>query len=553
MPFSFTETEVDDISTASKWDVPMNTWLGIKFGQGFHDTFGNVIERFTEEQIWDNGDLMTPEVANRSFGIPGRLDFKEPISIQKARLFRERKDAEIERQMYEESASHSWHSLKAAGGFVASVAGSIAHPLDLGLGYLIAPVGSSAKAASLAETGASAWRIAATRGLITRESLQAFRFPRFTEAVIDGTFGNAVFEIPVYLQNVKEQADYTEVDSVVNIVAGGIFSGGLHLGLRGLERITRGLQGAESVVRDLDRDTQAAMFRQAANQILNDELVDVGPIVKLDKGFIAKQVVTELRQSLPTRLGENDISAMLDRASSLSDTIEILQRTSETSPEERIQLLAQKVDAIRELKQVTEQLGEQDKRIYAESLERELPLREEVAKLRESAKAQDGQQRIETLAKAVDAERIANEIKAAREQSYFESPRIQRMIDEKQQQSFKDFLTENRRAIDEKAKVEGNPIKAMDAAKAKADALAPRLSEEQIKTHSRNATPEDADITAVMADAKAIEKDLVDSQLTPEEQQALKDEIASLYDEIDETDKAVVEAIPCATKMGAVA
>jgi hypothetical protein len=534
MPFSFTQTEVDDISTASKWDVPFNTWLGVKFGQGFHDTLGSVISRNVEESIWDNGDLMSPELANKSFGIPGHLEWKEPVSIQKARLFRERKEKELEGQMYAESASHEWYHLKGIGGFVAGIAGSISHPLDLGAGYLIGPVGSSAKAAELAKAGASAWRQGVARGLVTRETLQAYKFPKFTEAVIDGTFGNAVFEIPVYLQNVKEQADYTLTDSIVNVVAGGVFAGGLHVGLRGLERIRSGLSGAQKLMDVLDKDTKAAAFRQAVNQMVSDDMVDVSAVIKMDRNFISKQVVAELRESLPAKMVDEQVYDLVDRVASLSDTIDALRQSGEEGSDKLIQALSARLDSMRELE------GQQS-RSFIDSIQEEIPLREQVTALREQAKTLEGDARIATLAKAVDAERAADTLKSIRESDYFNSPKIQKLIDEKQQKAFRDFLTHNKQKLDEKLRIENDRV---GQVKKESSKDVPPLKEEEVEAFVAKERPEAEDASAIEADANRIASDMKNEQLTPEDQQAMQEELDAIFNAIDGNESSSARSSP---------
>lgn len=287
MPYQFREQERQRYTDAPlKWDVPFNTWLGVQFGGGYDATLGNVLSKNVEESIWDNGDLMSPKLANKVFGIEGELEFTEPISIQKARVFRERKDQELRLRAYSEVADHSWLSTKAAAGFAAGVVGSVAHPVDLALGFLISPIGSAAKAG---QATSAIGRFAARR-LVTTEALQALKYPKLTEAVIEGTFGNLVAEIPVYLQAQKEQADYTLTDSLINIGAGGIFSGGLHLAARGIDGLSRRLKSAATDFSRLTPETKVEASKVALDQTLRDEDIDVSKVVALDKNVIEAEV-----------------------------------------------------------------------------------------------------------------------------------------------------------------------------------------------------------------------------------------------------------------------
>src|SRR5262245_22233939 len=197
MGFSFSTIEPNQLGQVTKWDVPFNDWVSMRFQNGFSETLGNAISRATEDFIWDDYNPASPDVLNRAFGIEGHLTFDQPMSAQRAQLIHDRKRKELESQAYLESASHSWHSTKAVVGFGASLVGALAHPVDLGLSFLPF-IGSEKAATEVAKLGGSAWRQALARGVFTEEAALASKIPggRLTVAAIDGVVNQAVMEVP---------------------------------------------------------------------------------------------------------------------------------------------------------------------------------------------------------------------------------------------------------------------------------------------------------------------------------------------------------------------
>ena len=291
--FSFATVEPNQLGQVTKWDVPVNDWLGLKFGSGNADTFGNAISRRTEDDIWDDGNTVRPDVANRVYGIDGQLKFDQPVSIQRARLMHERKRKELDRQAYIESASHSWHSAKAVAGFGASLVGALSHPVDLGLAFLPF-IGSEKAAAGVAKMGHAAWRQSLARGVFTEEALLAAKVPggRLTAAVIDGVVNQAIVEIPVALQKHRDQANYTALDSAFNIIAGGVFSGAVKgLGLA-LERAGRLWNAADPRIK------AAALF-DTVNSILTGDSPKQHWAHGMDEATIREMVEEKVRLENP--------------------------------------------------------------------------------------------------------------------------------------------------------------------------------------------------------------------------------------------------------------
>lgn len=271
--FIYPETEPNRLGTATRWDVPLNTWLGVKFGLGRHDTAGGALGRLRED-LWASGPEISAEEANEKYGITGEggLKFDAPISEGRAKLMKQRKEEELLRMSYLNAAEHSWLSPKAAAGLGAQLVGGLAHPVDALL--MFAPfVGSTAKATGLAKLGAGPVRQAIARGLVPMEAIPTFaKLPRLGPLFVEGVMQNAVAEIPVYLQNVRDQAIYGPVDAAFNVVAGGAFAAGLH--------------AAGRAIMGLSMRTKELMFRKAAQDFLDDKPPDIDGVARMDEGSL---------------------------------------------------------------------------------------------------------------------------------------------------------------------------------------------------------------------------------------------------------------------------
>ncbi len=284
--FAFSQIEPNTIGTKSTWDVPVNTWMGLKFDAARESTMGRSIEKMSED-FWDEGEMLSPEEANKRFSVAGEggLQFKEPVKAGRAALMKERKLAELERLSYFEAASHSWASGKAIAGFGAALVGSMSHPLDFGITF-IPLFGQEAKAAQIAKLGGGAFRQRMAKGLIATEDdlvRAGVPMPRVTASVIEGMVGNAIAEIPVFIQNSRDQAIYGLEDSFINVLAGGAFAGAI----RG---VGRALEKAADLYFRLDDRVKAEIEADAMKSFLNDQQINVDRIVRVDEAAIRDRV-----------------------------------------------------------------------------------------------------------------------------------------------------------------------------------------------------------------------------------------------------------------------
>lgn len=247
--FPFTTIEPNRLGRVSKFDIPVNEWVGHRFSQGFNDNAWTAVYNRAEDAAWDDDNVMRPDVANRAFGIEGYLDFKEPISAQRARLINERKQRELENLAYLESASHSWYSPKAVVGFGASMVGNLANPIDIGLAFLPF-VGSEKMAAGVAKMGGSTWRQALYRGVIPEEALGSTLNAKLSGSVIDGVLSQALVEIPIAVQKYRDQAIYGPEDSALNILGAGVLSGAFRAFGLALEGMGKAWEEADPRIKD---------------------------------------------------------------------------------------------------------------------------------------------------------------------------------------------------------------------------------------------------------------------------------------------------------------
>lgn len=282
--FAFSQVEPNRTWEMTHWDIPVSRWLSTKFEAGLEYRAGEAVSRFTEDMIAD-GPEISQELANKEWGIPGHLQFDGPINNQRAALMHERKRKELELSGKLEMADHSWASWKGVAGFGAMMVGGVAHPLDAALMFLPV-VGNAAKAKAAALAGRGVFRQALVKGLITEEALARFTaFPEFGAAVIDGTIGNALAEIPVFVQKTRDQADYGVADAAINIAGGGVFAGALHLGFRGLAR----------AFDRLSPEIKDHMLQHETDAFLKSETPDTAKIAAVDEAAIAARVEEDLR------------------------------------------------------------------------------------------------------------------------------------------------------------------------------------------------------------------------------------------------------------------
>ncbi len=547
--FSFTTVEPNQIGRVTKFDIPLNEWVGLKFGSGYTDTLGNQISRFTEDSIYDDNNPAKPEVLNRAYGIEGHLKFEQPMSIQRARLMHERKRKELATASYLESASHSWFSGKAAAGFGAAMIGGLSNPVDLGLSFLPF-IGSEKLAGQVAKVGGGSFRQALARGVIAEESL-AGRIPlhRLTASVIDGTVNQAAMEIPIAIQKYRDQADYTAADFAFNVAAGGAFSGAIKgLGLA--------LERAGKLWMEMDPRIKEAKLNETLHSIITGESRQT-EFAGMDEAAIRAKVEERIRRENPLVSNAKEAPVVRSSATEIVDAFKAEQFAEQVSDIDKgiIARLNQRYDVGERGPELIQAMGEYvgkkyDPQASLKSFRRDLyetistiektrplllssdpavksQIEANIAKL-EQRKAQIEEDITRTALAIDDIEsRVAAERKASTE-SFLENAKAEHeaklkgMID-----------VETKRAIDELR--QSNP--------------APNA--ETVKRYTFKNIPDDANIKAVEDDFAQLNEDVIGIAATEAERLELEAEIKAGLNELDEVglsgEKAIDEMIPCVT------
>ena len=523
--FPFSVVEPNQIGQVTKWDVPFNTWLGLKFGNGHADTLGEALSRRTEDFIWDDNNLARPEVLNSAYGIPDRLKFDQPMSIQRARLMHERKRREIETASYLESASHSWFSAKAGAGLFAQLIGGLSHPLDLGLAFLPF-IGSEKAAAEVSKLGGSAFKQALARGIFTEESLAGrLPFHRLSAAVIDGTVNQALIEIPVALQKHRDQADYTALDSAFNIIAGGAFAGGIKgIGLA-LERASKLWRGADVRIKE-------AALQDTVRTVLTGESPRTAELFNADEATVRAKVEEKIR-------AENPFEPPPEAIGSGEPVIQFRSPDSKVGDEFTDAGFTYKVESIQETTKNGETVREA-RAVRTDEGALMLPIMQQQktkfeAALREAEASGDAK-------KAADAKVLLDEVN----QRIGELEKVTADIrQDSGQKSFAALKAEHEAKI--KGLVDAETQRVISEVKRQN----PPMPKEDAAKYSMKNVPDDKNIAAMEEDTKAITEQYLANK-PPEEraevERQIKEEMAQVDAELKNADKAFDEMTPCIVK-----
>ena len=155
------------------------------------------------------GIYLSPEEANRRYGVTGELAFSKPVPEPVAIELYERKKAELARNYVMNRGQGG--AVETVGRFAAGLGASAIDPLGIAAAF-IPVVGPARYAAWLAGTTSLAGRAGVRAGV----------------GVAEGLVGSALLEPLAYYGLREEQADYDATDSLLNLAFGGILGGGLH-------------------------------------------------------------------------------------------------------------------------------------------------------------------------------------------------------------------------------------------------------------------------------------------------------------------------------------
>lgn len=290
--FAFSQVEPRDQGQVTP-NIPLSRYLGAAWDQGVHDAMGGSLYRISEQWQMENnvslwgaldqqaGRMLDPNEANDRYGTR-RLRFTEPVYEGVAELLKNRHDENETRNFILSSGGAGVGRFAAS--FGVGMLASLSNPVDFTTMF-VPIVGSEALATKLATMGLSPARQGLARGLITEERLRAIvPAPRVVAAIIEGTVGQAIAEVPLYISNRMDQTPYTVMDSLRNIALGGAFAGTLRLALSGAGRL----------VGRLMPDTKKALAQKGLADFLLGDDVKVHELVNLDENVIREKVEFDL-------------------------------------------------------------------------------------------------------------------------------------------------------------------------------------------------------------------------------------------------------------------
>lgn len=286
MPFSFPAVERFGSTPYEGRDVPFLEWGKQRLEQSMTQTAGRRLFDLGYETLFDNSPELSAEEANRRYGIPEvGFQFDQPVREDTARGRRERKERELLFQSNAAAATHGNFGLKAWGTLPFAIVGQLTDPLELAINA-IPFVGVGSRAAGLARLAGETVTPLAERGVLTSmEAIAAsgIRYPVLAGRLLEATAGNVIAEIPVAVQNFRDQADYTFEDSLSNIAIGGLFTAGTHA-------VGRALSATRDVVMKASESTRAKAFNKGLGDIARDQDIDVGREFAMDKSVHLEQM-----------------------------------------------------------------------------------------------------------------------------------------------------------------------------------------------------------------------------------------------------------------------
>lgn len=280
MSFIFSDLAPSKLGEASP-RIPASTYYGAAFEQGVHDSMLGSIYRWSDYQATlDPDPFFNPYISRqtaenwaRRSGVQG-LEFEDDMTQEEVGLLIKRKYEEQNR--YRILAAGGQGATRKVGMFGTAFLGSIANPLDLPLMF-IPVVGSASKAATLSKAGKVGASYLA-RGLITEEALieHGLLLKGYTAAMLEGSIGQAITEIPLIVANKQEQADYGLENSMLNIAMGAGFGAAIHT-------FRLGFRNAKSLHSRLSKTTKENMATGAMDDFLRGKDLDPARYLDLDE------------------------------------------------------------------------------------------------------------------------------------------------------------------------------------------------------------------------------------------------------------------------------
>lgn len=272
--------------------VGFQSFLGASFEQGWHDSIFASIQRMSELEIAKDYDPETNPYVNKdkaneiakNQGLD--LHFDEDPTVEEFSLLRQRKEKENARLIRLNAAEGFW---KNAAGMGAGLLGSVANPLDLAVAFVpIVGTGGKAlqagKAAGVLGKGRIALNNVYRQGLIKSLTPATSVRGKLGQALLEGSAGSLLAEIPLAISNIQDQSNYTADNFFVNVAAGGVFNTALRSVFMAMSRM----------LRTVNPEIKDAMLGEATEQFLTDHDIRVHGYLEFDNKIQRARAKQEL-------------------------------------------------------------------------------------------------------------------------------------------------------------------------------------------------------------------------------------------------------------------
>jgi hypothetical protein len=296
MPFAFSQIDPRTTGEVSNPVIPLNRYLGAVWDEGVDSSVFQSVSKLEEFRLAHEGAMINPEEANAKYGLPG-LTFDSSTYEEVARLKRDRRQAELDRQYYLQHGSDGLFSGRGAAQLGIGFLASISNPLDAALMFMPV-VGSEARAAKLAEMGVGPARQALAHGLISTEVLTK-TFPRthgFVESAASAMTQQALMEVPVAFAKLTGGQEYTPQTFLQDVVGAGALSTILHAGFKALGR--------------MHDATKEAVLKKAMTDFVEGRPIDVKGLVNIDENVIRQRAMfdeTAARERASLNINEDKL------------------------------------------------------------------------------------------------------------------------------------------------------------------------------------------------------------------------------------------------------
>jgi hypothetical protein len=299
MSFIFSQVNPSKIGEAAQ-PYGAADYYGAAFDQGLHDRASASLYRISEyNAAQDEDPVLNPRIpaseANHYAQQEGvDLKFTLDPTIDEYTVLMDRKTKERDRNLILSGGADG--IMRSAGAIGVGFIGSLLSPLDLALNFLPI-VGVGAKAA----TGAKAVGIGAkvsralSRGIVTEQTLAArgIAMKGYTAAIIEGTVGQAITEIPLMISNKQDQTKYTSSDFALNVALGGAFGVGVHSLVKLGKSIHGRMKEAKLAHGRLTPETHENMAGAALEDFLEGGEIDPARVSLLDDNQLKGRLIDD--------------------------------------------------------------------------------------------------------------------------------------------------------------------------------------------------------------------------------------------------------------------